>query len=155
MVANYLQKHIVYRKRKIFFGDGTPQSVLSLIGPKHKGEKFLVTISDSPFKATIVKLFEESGFDFTPGVFVKSVPQDLTAVDFHSYDAVALLNAADVKAINANFPEFKQESIQFICYGASTKRALDEAGLTAAVSAPTPEIPSAVKAVETFITNQK
>ena len=38
LVAMYLQKHIVYRKRKIFFGDGTPQSVVALIGPKHKGE---------------------------------------------------------------------------------------------------------------------
>ena len=40
-VANYLQKHIVYRKRKIFFGDGTPQSIIGLIGTKHKGENFL------------------------------------------------------------------------------------------------------------------
>ena len=41
-VAMYLQKHIVYRKRKIFYGTGTPESVVSLIGPKHKGEKFLI-----------------------------------------------------------------------------------------------------------------
>lgn len=155
MVANYLQKHIVYRKRKIFFGDGTPQSVLGLIGPKHKGEKFLVTTSDSASKATIVKLFEESAFDFTPAVFVKSVPQDLSALNLHSYDAVTVLNAADVKALFANFPEFKQEDLKFITYGNSTLRALNEAGLEAAVSAPTPEIPSAAKAVETFILSQK
>ena len=32
LVAMYLQKHIVFRKRKIFFGDGTPDSILKLIG---------------------------------------------------------------------------------------------------------------------------
>ena len=46
IVANYLQKHIVYRKRKIFFGDGKPESVMNLIGPKHKGEKFLIMGTD-------------------------------------------------------------------------------------------------------------
>ena len=45
-VAMYLQKHIVYRKRKIFYGTGTPESVVALIGPKHKGEKFLIAASD-------------------------------------------------------------------------------------------------------------
>ena len=46
-VANYLQKHIVYRKRKIFFGDGTPESILGLIGTKHKGENFLIATSET------------------------------------------------------------------------------------------------------------
>ncbi len=41
-VAMYLQKHIVYRKRKIFYGNGTAQSIIDLVGTKHKGEKFLV-----------------------------------------------------------------------------------------------------------------
>ena len=77
IVANYLQKHIVYRKRKIFFGDGKPESILGLIGSRHKDEKFLITVSDSGSKDAITRLFESNGLDFTTGVFVKSVPQDL------------------------------------------------------------------------------
>ncbi len=151
IVANYLQKHIVYRKRKIFFGDGKPESVLSLIGPKHKDEKFLITTSDPAGRDAITRLFETTQYDFTTGVFVKPVPQDLTAVDLHKYDAVVVFNAADVKSLYANFPEFCQEDIRFITYGKSVVKAMEEAGLKIEISAPTPEIPSVSKALETYL----
>ena len=70
-VAMYLQKHIVYRKRKIFYGTGTPESVVGLIGPKHAGEKFLITTSDSSNNETLTRLFQEHKLDFTTGIFVK------------------------------------------------------------------------------------
>ena len=82
-VANYLQKHIVYRKRKIFFGDGTPESIIGLIGTKHKGENFLIATAESSSKDAITRLFEESNFSFETAVFVKPVSQDLKDVDLH------------------------------------------------------------------------
>ena len=153
IVANYLQKHIVYRKRKIFFGDGKPESILGLIGSRHKDEKFLITVSDSGSKDAITRLFESNGLDFTTGVFVKSVPQDLKDVDMHSYDAVVVFNAADIKSIYSNFPDFKQGEIKFISYGSSVVKAMNEAGLSIEISAPTPEIPSISKALENYLSN--
>ena len=153
IVANYLQKHIVYRKRKIFFGDGKPESILGLIGSRHKDEKFLITVSDSGSKDAITRLFESNGLDFTTGVFVKSVPQDLKDVDMHSYDAVVVFNAADIKSIYSNFPDFKQADIKFISYGNSVVKAMNEAGLSIEISAPTPEIPSISKALENYLSN--
>ena len=153
IVANYLQKHIVYRKRKIFFGDGKPESILGLIGSRHKDEKFLITVSDSGSKDAITRLFESNGLDFTTGVFVKSVPQDLKDVDMHSYDAVVVFNAADIKSIYSNFPDFKQADIKFISYGNSVVRAMKDAGLSIEISAPTPEIPSISKALENYLSN--
>ena len=153
IVANYLQKHIVYRKRKIFFGDGKPESILGLIGSRHKDEKFLITVSDSGSKDAITRLFESNGLDFTTGVFVKSVPQDLKDVDMHSYDAVVVFNAADIKSIYSNFPDFKQADIKFISYGNSVVKAMNEDGLSIEISAPTPEIPSISKALENYLSN--
>ena len=153
IVANYLQKHIVYRKRKIFFGDGKPESIQGLIGSRHKDEKFLITVSDSGSKDAITRLFESNGLDFTTGVFVKSVPQDLKDVDMHSYDAVVVFNAADIKSIYSNFPDFKQADIKFISYGNSVVKAMNEAGLSSEISAPTPEIPSISKALENYLSN--
>ena len=72
-VANYLQKHIVYRKRKIFFGDGTPQSIVGLIGTKHKGENFLIATAESTSKDAVTKIFETQKFAFETAVFVKPV----------------------------------------------------------------------------------
>ena len=153
-VANYLQKHIVYRKRKIFFGDGTPASVISLIGPKHKGEKFLIATSDSTGKDAVTRLFEDTKFDFTTAVFVKPVSQDLKDTDLHCYDAIVFFNPADVKSLYENQPEFAQKDIKFISYGKSVVKSMEEAGLEIAISAPTVEAPSVAKALEIFLSNK-
>ena len=152
-VANYLQKHIVYRKRKIFFGDGKPESVIGLIGPKHKGETFLIATSDSTNKDAVTRQFETTKFNFTTAVFVKSVPQDLKDIDLHAYDAIVMFNPADVKSLYENQPDFTQGDIKFISYGKSVVAAMEDAGLEIAVSAPTVEIPSVAKALEIYLSN--
>ena len=149
-VAMYLQKHIVYRKRKIFFGDGTASSVISLIGAKHKGEKFLITTSDSP-DTEITRMFESSGLEFKSAIFVKSVSQDLSGVDIRSYDMIVLYNKADVKSLFENCPDFSQGDIKFVSYGKSVVKAMEEAGLEIAISAPSAEAPSVARAVELYL----
>lgn len=155
-IAMYLQKHIVYRKRKIFFGDGKPDSVVALIGPKHKGEKFLITTVDSSNVGVITSLFDKAGLDYTVGSIVKSVSQDLSEVDLNSYDVVVLYNKADIKALYETYPDFKQGSnLKFIAYGRNVAGAMEEAGLTIAAKGPTPETPSAAKTIETYLDSLK
>ena len=150
-VANYLQKHIVYRKRKIFFGDGTPESILGLIGTKHKGENFLIATSESSSKDAVTKLFETQKLSFETAVFVKPVSQDLKDIDLHSYEVVILFNPADVKSLFENYPDFQQGDLKFISYGKSIVKAMEEVGLNIEISAPTPETPSVAKALETYL----
>ena len=154
-VANYLQKHIVYRKRKIFFGDGKPESIIGLIGSKHKGEKFLIATVESASKDAVTKLFEQENYDFETAIFVKPVSQDLKNVDLHSYDLMVFFNPADVKSLYENQPEFKQENIKFISYGRSIVTAMNEAGLSIEISAPSAEIPSVAKALELYLSKNK
>ncbi len=153
-VAMYLQKHIVYRKRKIFFGDGTADSVIGQIGARHKGEKFLITTSDST-NNDITRAFESTGMDFSSAVFVKSVSQDLKGVDIASYDMMVLYNKADVKSLFENFPDFKQGDVKFVSYGKSVVKAMEQAGLEIAISAPSVEAPSVAKAVEIYLEKNK
>ena len=150
-VANYLQKHIVYRKRKIFFGDGKPESIIGLIGTKHKGENFLIATASSNGMDAVTKVFEGSPYAHETAIFVKPVSQDVKDVNLHSYDAVVFFNPADVKSLFENQPDFKQENIKFISYGKSVVGAMNEAGLTIEISAPTVEAPSVSKALEIFI----
>lgn len=150
-VANYLQKHIVYRKRKIFFGDGKPDSIIGLIGTKHKGEKFLIATAESSTKDAVTKVFETQKYDFATAVFVKPVPQDIKDIDLHSYDLIVFFNPADVKSLFENQPDFKQEDIKFVSYGKSVVGAMEEAGLTIEISAPTAEAPSVAKALEIYL----
>ena len=150
-VANYLQKHIVYRKRKIFFGDGKPDSIIGLIGTKHKSEKFLIATAESSSKDAVTKAFETQKYDFETAVFVKPVSQDIKDVDLHSYDMIVFFNPADVKSLFENQPEFKQGDIKFVSYGRSIVGAMEEAGLTIEISAPTVEAPSVAKALEIYL----
>ena len=153
-VAMYLQKHIVFRKRKIFYGNGTPSSVIDLIGPKHKDEKFLIATSDSSNVDTLTRLFQAQGLDYTTSVFVKSVPQDLKDVDLESYDLVVFYNPADLKSLYANFPEFKPGNARFVTFGKQIVKAMEEAGLPVEIQAPTPEAPSVARALELYLGNQ-
>lgn len=155
MVAMYLQKHIVYRKRKIFFGDGTPSSLVSLIGPKHKEEKFLVTATEGSKPAAITQLFDEKKLDYTVGSLVKPVSQDLHGVDLHSFDYMVLYNPSDVKSLFENHPDFTQGDIKFISFGRSIVKAMEEAGLKTVFQGPTPEAPSAAKAIELCLSTNK
>ena len=150
-VANYLQKHIVYRKRKIFFGDGRPESIIGLIGNKHKAEKFLIATVESTSKDAVTKLFEKENYDFETAVFVKPVSQDLKSVDLHSYGVLVFFNPADVKSLYENHPDFKQDGIKFISYGKSVVNSMNDAGLNIEISAPTAEIPSVAKALELYL----
>ena len=151
-VANYLQKHIVYRKRKIFFGDGSPASIIGLIGTKHKGEKFLIATAESSSKDAVTKAFETQKLDFETAVFVKPISQDIKDVDLHSYDMIVFFNPADVKSLYENQPDFKQDEIKFLSYGKTVVTAMNEAGLKIEISAPSPEAPSVAKALEIYLT---
>ena len=150
-VANYLQKHIVYRKRKIFFGDGTPSSIIGLIGTKHKGETFLIATAESTGKDAVTTLFETQNLKFATAVFVKPVSQDIKAINLHSYDLMVLFNPADVKSLFENQPDFAQENIKFVSYGKSVVKAMEDAGLSIEISAPTAEAPSVAKALEIYL----
>ena len=155
LVAMYLQKHIVYRKRKIFFGDGRPESVVALVGAKHKGEKFLITTSEGAKVDAITSLFEKEGLEYSVGVFVKSVPQDLHDISLQDYDMVVLYNPFDVKSLLENFPGYSPDGTKFIAYGKSIARALSEEGIEVAAQGPTPEAPSAAKTIELYLASLK
>lgn len=155
LVAMYLQKHIVYRKRKIFYGNGTPESVVALVTAKHKGEKFLITTSEGSNTDAMTGAFKAAGLDYTLCVLVKSVPQDLSGVDLHSYDLMVLYNKHDVDSIKANFPDFQQGNIKMVAFGKNIASVLTEAGFEVAAQGPTPEAPSAAKTIELYLSSRK
>lgn len=154
-VAMYLQKHIVYRKRKIFYGSGSPASIVALVTAKHKGEKFLIATTEGSDITPITTLFAAARLDHTVGVLVKPVPQDLHATDPAGFDIAVLCNPADVASLRSNFPDFKQGDLKFISFGKAVVKAMEDAGLEIALKAPTPEATSISKAVELYLQSQK
>lgn len=153
-IALYLQKHIVYRKRKIFFGTGKLESIISSIGTKHKNENFLIATTDSA-KPEIFKLFTKAKLKHGTAVFCKTVNSDLHAIDFSKYQIVVFYSPLDLKSLKENFPDFEQKGLLIFTFGPSTAKAVDAFKLKAEINAPTPEAPSVAQALTLFLEKNK
>lgn len=153
-IALYLQKYIVYRKRKIFFGTGSIESIIKLITSKHKTNKFLLALNDN-HKTDLSDAFTKSKFNYTEGIFYKTVNADMSQFSLKDYNIVVFYSVADVKSFNENFPDFKQGSKIIATFGAATAKAAEDINLNVAIKAPTPETPSIKTALEKFLTQNQ
>ena len=149
--AFYLQKYIVYRKRKIFYANGTLPDLLDIM-KKHKNEKYLLPLSDI-HSQEIPKLLDKAGFKYTSAVFYRTVSSDLSDLKEVNYDIIVFFSPSGIKSLFHNFPEFKQNDTRIASFGSSTAQAVKEAGLKLDIEAPTPEAPSMTMALEQYIKN--
>lgn len=149
-IAVYLQKYIVYRKRKIFFGTGTVASMVQAIGTKHKGEHFLIACTDN-LKPEVHKLFTKEKLKHGSAVFVRTVSNDLSGLNLHDYQVVAFYSPSDVKSLQEAYPDFEQKDLVFATFGPSTAKAMEEAGLKVDIKAPTPNAPSIAEALSNYL----
>ena len=150
-VALYLQKYIVYRKRKISFADGTFNSLVELI-VKHKDEKFMLALTE-PFKPELPETLAKLKLSVSPVVFARTVSADMSDLHPEEYDIIALYSPNDVKALTENFDIEKLPVVA--TFGEATLRAAKEAGLKVKASAPSPEAPSMVKALDIYCTKME
>lgn len=152
-IALYLQKHIVYRKRKIFFGTGTMDSVAKIAKvEKHNKEKFLITSPDHTYPEW-EKIFENAGLDYSSAIVARFENKDLTDLNLNDYQIIAFYNALDVRSLFANFPKYKQKDTRFIVYGAAAHSATDKAGINISMTFPSPKYPNLAAAIEDCILN--
>jgi len=148
--AYYLQKYIVYRKRKIFFSaTGQFPDLMEQI-LKNKDERFLAILSDS-HKEEIPMLLEKNKIRFTKGIFYKTVTSDLSDLADVNYDILVFYSPSGIESLLKNFPDFQQNNTKIASFGNKTAKAVQEAGLRLDISAPMPEAPSMTMALENFI----
>lgn len=147
-IANYLQKYIVYRKRKIFFGSGTFVELMEVV-QKHKDEKYLVPLSE-PHKPEIPVLLQKSGIKHNRVILSHTISASLDDVNPTEFDLLALYSPADVKSFRHNFPNI-EHSFKIAVFGTGTARAALEAGIPVDIMAPTPQMPSMTMAIDKYI----
>ena len=146
-VALYLQKYIIYRKRKISFADGSFNSLVEQI-VKHKEERFLLALSE-PHKPELPETFKTLKLAVDPVIFSRTVSADLSNINLADYSLVALYSPSDIKAL---VEQFGTEQLPPIAvFGAGTLRAAVKAGLTVLANAPTPTVPSMAKAIDIYL----
>ena len=152
-IANYLQKHIVYRKRKISFGEKNFADLTPLF-KKYPSEKYLLPASDV-MNADIAVVLDKANIDWTKAVMYRTVCSDLSDIAIKDYDMLVFFSPQGIKSLHENFKNFKQEDTKIAVFGTTTQNAAEESGLKVDVMAPTKETPSMTMAIEKFIRNGK
>ena len=147
--AYYLQKYIVYRKRKIFYGNGKIADLIDIMN-KHKDEIFLLPLS-AAHKEEIPVLLKEASFQFSKAVLYRTECSDLSDLADVNYDVLVFYSPSGIKSLFQNFPDFEQNDTKIASFGAKTAKAAEEAGLRLDITAPQPQAPSMTMALENFI----
>lgn len=149
-VANYLQKYIVYRKRKIFASKTGKLADLVPSMVKHKSEKFLFAVSDVNNGADRT-LLADNKLDCTPAVMYRTVSNDFTPDEPFDYDMLLFFSPQGIESLMKNFPDLQQGSLRIGAFGAATAKAVADAGLRLDIEAPTAEAPSMTAALDLYL----
>ena len=151
-IALYLQKYIIYRKRKIFFGKSNHLEDLIPSLVKHSNEKYLFPVSD--VHKDDMAMLENGKINYTKAIMYRTVSNDFTPDEAFDYDMLVFFSPSGIASLMKNFPNFEQNEIKIGCFGPTTAKAVRDAGLRLDVEAPTPEAPSMTAALDLFLKAQ-
>lgn len=147
--AFYLQKYVIFRKRKIFYGKTTINDLIDVL-KKHKKEKFLLPCSDI-HKQEISDTLSQFGIDHTKAILYRTVCSDLSDLANVNYDMLVFFSPSGITSLMKNFPDFRQNDTRIAAFGAATTQAVADASLRVDVMAPVPEAPSMTLAIEHYV----
>ena len=152
-VALYLQKFILYRKRKVFFGaDGSNKSLFDVIAKHKANEKFLYVCSENQQDSEIVNWLKAHQCAFTLGFMYRSVSCDIKPLFAKkSFDLICFFTPSGIRSLFDSFPDFAQQQMLIGAFGSNTIRAVEEQGLQLSITAPAPKAPSMVAALDQYL----
>ena len=148
-VAFYLQKYIIYRKRKIFHGKAKFQDLIDVIS-KHKEDYFFVPLSD-PHNAEIPELLDKNNIKYMIGTLYKTISSHFSNINDFQYDIIVFYSPSGIKSLKENFPDFVQGEIKIAAFGPTTACAVEHEGLRLDINAPNPKAPSMTMALDNYL----
>ncbi len=148
-IALYLQKYIVYRKRKIFFGKSGKLDDLMPSMLKHANEKYLYVVSE--VNKNDSGILEKNKINYSRAVMYRTVSNDFKEDEEFNYDMILFFSPTGIKSLIKNFPDFKQDDIKIGCFGAATAKAIEDEGFRLDLEAPTANAPSMTAALDQYL----
>lgn len=148
-IANYLQKFIMFRKRKVFNGAKSITDLKSYI-LRNKEEKFFLPCSDQG-NPEVMQFFKDLKVPIQDAIMYRTMNNDLSDLKDIKYDIIAFFSALEIKSMFEQFPDFKQEDRRICVFGKAALKAVSERGMTVNIQAGTPEAPSIAVALETYL----
>ena len=152
-VALYLQKFILYRKRKVFYGaDGSNKSLLDVLNKHKDSQKFLYVCSENQQDNELVGWLKNNKCEFALGFMYRTVSSNIKdKVVIHDFDVICLFTPSGIKSLYDNFPDFKQNGTLLGAFGSNTIKAVEDAGLTLHIKAPVPQSTSMFSALDKYL----
>lgn len=152
-VALYLQKFILYRKRKVFYGaDGSNKSMFDVINKHKENEKFMYPCSENQQDNEIVNWLKNNNCEYVTPFMYRTISNDVKDLLSNTeYDIICFFTPSGVRSLFDNIPSFKQNGTRIGAFGSNTGRAVEDAGLTLDIKAPAPQTPSMVAALEQYL----
>ncbi|MFN4254919.1 MAG: uroporphyrinogen-III synthase [Saprospiraceae bacterium] len=148
-IANYLQKFIMFRKRKVFNGTKSITELKSYV-TRNKEEKFYLPCSDMG-NPEVTQFFKDLKVPIQEAVMYRTVNTDLTSLKDVKFDIIAFFSALEIKSMFEQFPDFKQDDRRICVFGKAAEKAVTERGMTVNIQAGTPEAPSVAVALENYL----
>lgn len=149
-IALYLQKYTQYRKRKVFYGSGKLKDLYEILNKHRENEKLLLPCSDIR-KDDLPDFLRVNDFEYTEGVFYRTVASDLSDLEDIFYDMIVFFSPSGVKSLYHNFPHFKQNNTRIAAFGPATSKAVEDSGMNLNIKAPIPQAPSMTMAIERYL----
>ncbi len=149
-IANYLQKFIIYRKRKVFAGTRSIEDLAPALKKHKNNEKFLLPCSNLG-AIEVSQYLDDNGFNWQEALMFRTVSSDLSDLSDVTYDMLVFFSPQGIQSLFDNFPTFKQNDTRIAVFGNTTCKAVEEKGLTINVKAPIPEAPSMQMALELYL----
>lgn len=152
-VALYLQKFIMYRKRKVFFGsDGSNKKLFDVLNKHKSAERFLYVCSENQQDNEIVNWLKDHSCEFDLAYMYRSVSSDLKEVfENHEFDVICLFTPSGLKSLYENKPKFIQNGTAICAFGSNTCKAVEDAGLTLHIRVPSPQTPSMIAGLDLYL----
>lgn len=148
-IALYLQKYIVYRKRKIFYCDNGKIADLVPLLTKHSKENYLYVVSD--VNKDDAAVLDNGKIRYTRAIMYRTVSNDFAPDEPLDYEVLLFFSPAGIQSLKKNFPDFDQTNVAIGTFGVTTAQAVKDAGLRLDFQAPTRQTPSMPAALELFL----
>ena len=152
LVAIYLQKHIVFRKRKVHHSKSGKIEDLALVMKKHNTEKFLMPVAE--VHKDEIPAFTKAKLKVTPAVMYRTVSMEITSEEISSYDMLVFFTPSGIQSLYENMPDYQQGDQRIGLFGPLTAKAAEEHGLRIDAKGPTPELPSMASVLQKYLSDQ-
>ena len=151
-IAHYLQKYVIYRKRKIFYSEtGLMEDLIPIIAKHHK-ETYLMPVSDVHNDKAVV--LDNNRVKYVKAVMYRTVSNDFKPGESLDYDMLVFFTPAGIKSYTTNFPDYKDRKVVIAAMGQTTLEAAEKAGIKVDVTI-TPEAPSMAGAIDLYLKKEK